>query len=106
MTILLNLIITTLLNLMITLQPSHHEATLGQRSLEPTHTQDSEGKGMDRTWYVLGQRPKESLNGEPLGAGLQTIYTGIHGGYTRLSVRLCTVHTYMYDITVELRLCQ
>ena len=38
---------------------------------------------MDRTQYILGQRPKESLNGEHLGAGLQTIYTGVHKGYVR-----------------------
>ena len=44
-------------------------------------------------------KPKESLNGEPLGAGLQSIYTTIHEGCARLSVRLCTVH----DIIVELR---
>ena len=43
-------------------------------------------------------KPKESSNGEPLGAGLHTIYTTIHKGCARLSVGLCTVH----DITVEL----
>ena len=45
------------------------------------------------------RKPKESLNGEPLGAGLQSIYTTIHEGCARLSIRLCTVH----DIIVELR---
>ena len=60
---------------------------------------------MDRTQYVLGKRPKESSNGEPLGAGLQTIYTMVHEGYARLSMRLCAVHTCGYDIMVELRLC-
>ena len=43
-------------------------------------------------------KPKESLNGEPLGAGLHTIYTTIHKGCARLSIGLCTVH----DIIVEL----
>ena len=60
---------------------------------------------MDRTQYILGQRPKESLNGEHLGAGLQTIYTGVHKGYVRLSIRLCAVHTCGHDIIVELKLC-
>ena len=36
---------------------------------------------------------------EPLGAGLQTMYTTIHKGSVRLFVGLCTVH----DIIVELR---
>ena len=56
-----------------------------------------EGEGIV-TWCYLGRRPKESSNGEPLGAGLQTIYTRLHEGCTRLSVGLCTVH----DIIVEL----
>ena len=56
------------------------------------------GMGTDRT-RLFECKPKESLNGEPLGAGLQSIYTTIHEGHTRLSVRLCTVH----DIIVELR---
>ena len=55
------------------------------------------GRGADRTWFE--HKPKESLNGEPLGAGLQTIYTTIHEGCARLSIGLCTVH----DIIVELR---
>ena len=38
------------------------------------------------------------MNGEPLGTGLQTIYTRVHEGCARLSVGLCTVH----DIIVEL----
>ena len=65
----------------------------------------SEGKGRNRTQCVLGQRPKESSNGEPLGAGLQAIYTRVNKGYTRLFVRLCAVHTCGHDIMVELRLC-
>ena len=48
---------------------------------------------------MFEHKPKESLNGEPLGAGLQTIYTTIHEGCVRLSIGLCTVH----DIIVELR---
>ena len=36
--------------------------------------------------------------GEPLGAGLHSIYTRIHAGCVRLSVGLHTVH----DIIVEL----
>ena len=79
--------------------------TLGQKNQGPTHTQTLRRKGTDRTQYVLGERPKESLNGEPLGAGLQTIYTGVHEGYMRLLIRLCIAHTCVYDITVELRLC-
>ena len=62
------------------------------------HTRDSERRGEDRT-RLFEHKPKESSNGEPLGAGLQTIYTTIHEGYARLSVGLCTVH----DIIVELR---
>ena len=56
-----------------------------------------EGEGTVTQCY-LGQRPKESSNGEPLGTGLQTIYTRVHEGCARLSVGLCTVH----DIIVEL----
>ena len=56
------------------------------------------GRGMDRT-RLFERKPKESLNGEPLGAGLQTIYTTIHKGCVRLFRGLCTVH----DIIVELR---
>ena len=54
-----------------------------------------------RGWIGLGsfeRKPKESSNGEPLGAGLQTIYTKVHKGCMRLSIGLCTVH----DIIVEL----
>ena len=50
------------------------------------------------TQSYWGQRPKESLNGEPLGAGFQTIYTKVHKDCVRLSIGLCTVH----DIIVEL----
>ena len=55
------------------------------------------GRGMDRT-QLFEHKPKESLNEEPLGAGLQTIYTKVHEGCVRLSIGLCTVH----DIIVEL----
>ena len=55
------------------------------------------GRGMDRT-RLFEHKPKESLNEEPLGAGLQTIYTKVHEGCVRLSIGLCTVH----DIIVEL----
>ena len=53
------------------------EVTLGQTPKDCT-CYHSEGKGRIRTRYVLGQRPKESSNEEPLGAGLQTIYTTVH----------------------------
>ena len=62
------------------------------------HTRDSERRGEDRI-QLFECKPKESSNGEPLGARLQSIYTTIHEGCARLSVRLCTVH----DIIVELR---
>ena len=65
------------------------KANLGQT----TTCETLRGRGMGRTW-LFECKPKESLNGEPLGAGLQTIYTTIHEGCTRLSVGLCTVHTY------------
>ena len=76
---------------------SSSEATLGQTPKDCT-CYHSEGKGRIKTQYVLGKRPKESLNGKPLGAGLQTIYTTVHEGCARLSIGLCTVH----DIIVEL----
>ena len=56
------------------------------------------GRGTGRT-QLFECKPKESLNGEPPGAGLHSIYTRIHVGCARLSVGLCTVH----DIIVELR---
>ena len=62
-----------------------------------TTLKDSEGKGgigLD----LFERKPKESSDGEPLGAGLHTIYTTIHKGCARLSIGLCTVH----DIIVEL----
>jgi len=62
---------------------------------------NSERIGVER----LGQRPKMSSNGEPLGAGLHCIYTTVHKGYTRLSMRLPTVQCYVDDVMVELRLC-
>jgi len=46
-----------------------------------------------------------SSNGEPLGAGLHCIYTTIHEGYARLSMRLRAGRKLCNDITVELRLC-
>ena len=73
---------------------SSSEATQGQRT-KNQHTQTLRG------WIGLGSfehKPKESSNGEPLGAGLQTIYTKVHEGCARLSIGLCTVH----DIIVEL----
>ena len=62
---------------------------------------NSERIGVER----LGQRPKMSSNGEPLGAGLHCIYTTTHEGCTRLSMRLRTVQCYASDIIVELMLC-
>ena len=70
------------------------KANLGQTTTRET----LKGRGMDRT-QLFERKPKESLNGEPPGAGLHSIYTTIHEGCTRLSVGLCTVH----DIIVELR---
>jgi len=55
--------------------------------------------------FLLGQRLKMSSNGEPLGAGLHCLYTTLHKGYARLSMRLCTVQCYASDVIVELRLC-
>ena len=60
---------------------------------------NSEGKRDGIGLSSFERKPKESLNGEPLGAGLQTIYTTIHKGCVRLSIGLCTVH----DTIVELR---
>ena len=77
-----------------------YETTLGENTKDPTTRRDSERIGVKR----LGQRPKMSLNGEPLGAGLHCIYTTIHEGCARLSTRLCTVQCYASDIIVELRL--
>ena len=75
---------------------SSSEATQGDPRTNH-HTRDSEGKGRNRT-RLFEHKPKESSNGEPLGAGLHTIYTTIHEGCARLSIGLCTVH----DIIVEL----
>ena len=73
------------------------EVTQGQRTKnQHTHKLWEEG---DRVGLGSFERkPKESSNGEPLGAGLQTIYTTVHKGHARLSIGLCTVH----DIIVEL----
>ena len=70
------------------------KVNLGQTTTHET----LKGRGMDRTW-LFEHKPKECSNGEPLGAGLQTIYTTVHEGCARLSIGLCTVH----DIIVELR---
>jgi len=75
--------------------------TLGENTKDLTTCRDSERTGVER----LGQRPKMSSNGEPLGAGLHGIYTTIHEGYARLSTRLCTVQCYVSDVIAELRLC-
>ena len=72
------------------------EATQGEPRTNH-HTRGLWEGGEDRTW-LFERKPKESLNGEPLGAGLHTIYTTVHEGWARLSVGLCTVH----DIIVEL----
>ena len=77
------------------------EMTLGENTKDPTTCRNSERIGVER----LGQRPKMSLNGEPLGAGLHCIYTTVHKGYVRLSMRLPTVQCYVDDVMVELRLC-
>ena len=53
------------------------------------HTRGLWRGGEDRT-QLFERKPKESSNGEPLGAGLQTIYTTIHGGCMRLFVGLGT----------------
>ena len=78
-----------------------NETTLGENTKDPTTCRDSEKIGVEK----LGQRPKMSSNGEPLGAGLHCIYTTLHEGYTRLSMRLHTVQCYASDVIVELRLC-
>ena len=70
------------------------KANLGQT----TTLETLRGRGVDRT-RLFERKPKESSNGEPFGAGLQTIYTTVHKGCVRLSIGLCTVH----DIIVELR---
>ena len=54
------------------------------------------GRGMDRI-RLFECKPKESSNGEPLGAELQTIYTTIHEGCARLPVGLCTVHNIIVE---------
>ena len=63
------------------------KANLGQTTTHKTLRR----REMDRT-RLFEHKPKESSNGEPLGVGLQTIYTTIHEGCARLSVGLCTVH--------------
>jgi len=80
---------------------SSGETTLGENTKDPTTHRDSERIGVDK----LGQRPKMSSNGEPLGDGLHYIYTTLHEGYARLFTRLRTVQCYASDVTVELRLC-
>ena len=62
---------------------------------------DSEEEGrIGSNWFEC--KPKESLNGEPLGAGLHTIYTTIHEGCARLSVGLCTVHGIIVELGARL----
>ena len=60
------------------------ETTPGENTKDPTTCRDSERIGVER----LGQRPKMSSNGEPLGAGLHCIYTTLHEGYVRLSMHI------------------
>jgi len=78
------------------------ETTLGEKYQGPNYMLNSEEVEVKR----LGQRPKMSSNGEPLGAGLHSTYTTIHEGYVRLSMRLRTVQSYTSDVMVELRLCR
>ena len=76
---------------------SHCEVTQGQRTKNKyTHELWEGGDGVGLGSFEC--KPKESSNGEPLGAGLQTIYTTVHEGCARLSIGLCTVQ----DIIVEL----
>ena len=81
---------------------SSGETTLGENTKDPTTHRDSEKIGVEK----LGQRPKMSSNGEPLGAGLHCIYTTLHEGYARLFMRLRTVQCYASDVIVELMLCR
>ena len=53
---------------------SSGEKTLGENTKDPTTHWNSERIGVKK----LGQRPKMSSNGEPLGAELHCIYTTIH----------------------------
>jgi len=78
------------------------EKTLGGNTKDPTTCWNSERIGVEK----LGQRPKMSSNGEPLGAELHCIYTTIHEGYAWPSTRLHTVQSYVSDVMVELRLCR
>ena len=65
-----------------------NEATQGRNQGQTTTRKTLRGEGgIGLDW--LERKPKESSNGEPLGAGLQTIYTRVHEG----CARLCTVHT-------------
>jgi len=84
------------------LDSSSGETTLGENTKDPTTRRDSEKIGVEK----LGQRPKMSSNGEPLGAGLHCIYTTLHEGYARLFMKLCTVQCYASDVIVELMLCR
>jgi len=68
-------------------QSSPSEMTLGENTKDPTTCRDSERIGVEK----LGQRPKMSSNGEPLGAGLHCIYTTLHEGYARLSINAMLV---------------
>ena len=51
------------------------KANLGQTTTRET----LKGRGIDRT-QLFEHKPKESSNGEPLGVGLQIIYTTVHEG--------------------------
>ena len=59
------------------------KANLGQTTTHET----LRGRGMDRT-QLFERKPKESSNGESLGAELQSIYTTIHKGCAMLSIGL------------------
>ena len=72
--------------------------TQGQKT-KNQHTQTLRGQ------IGLGSfecKPKESSNGEPLGAGLHSIYTKVHEGCARLFIGLCTVHNIIVDLGARL----
>ena len=68
---------------------------------QTTTLETLKGRGMDRT-QLFERKPKESSNGEPPGAGLQTIYTRVHEGCARLSIVLCTVHDIIEELGARL----
>ena len=65
--------------------------TQGQKT-ENQHTQTLRGR--EQIGFGSFEHKPKSSNGEPLGAGLHSIYTRIHVGCMRLSIGLCTMHTY------------